>query len=136
VKSFKYLLAKVWYITPFLLGTLLIVRQSGADLALCGFFYAVGACFSVLYVVSRHATKGFSFEEINWALHPFLPQPRHLRHLPGAAGAVYGLRRPGDHQPRPASWRVMLGILLFGLLTSYTRASILSLPVAGAVLPG
>nr|WP_230688248.1 O-antigen ligase family protein [Hymenobacter jeongseonensis] len=28
-------------------------------------------------------------------------------------------------------WQVGLGILLFGLLTSYTRASILSLPIAG-----
>nr|WP_233454660.1 O-antigen ligase family protein [Hymenobacter negativus] len=29
------------------------------------------------------------------------------------------------------AWRIGLGVVLFGLLTSYTRASILSLPIAG-----
>jgi O-antigen ligase len=131
MKSFKYLLAKVWYITPFLLGTLLIVRQPAQTWRFAG-VYAVGACISVLYVASRHATKGFSFEEINWALHPFFRN--HVIYAACLALLVPFMVYAAQASTSPArrgAWRVMLGILLFGLLTSYTRASILSLPVAG-----
>ena len=130
-KSIKYLLAKVWYLTPFLLGPLLIVRRPYETWRFAA-MYAAGACLSVLYVASRHATKGFSFEKINWALHPFFRN--HVAYatmlallIPFAWFALQGTRRAGSR----LAWRVALGLLLFGLLTSYTRASILSLPIAG-----
>ncbi|WP_201980597.1 O-antigen ligase family protein [Hymenobacter rubidus] len=131
IKSIKYLLAKVWYITPFLLGTLLIVRRP-ADAWRFASVYAAGACLSVLYVASRHATKGFSFEQINWSLHPFFRN--HVIYaamlallIPFGWFAMQAARTAGGRW----AWRGGLGILLFGLLTSYTRASILSLPIAG-----
>ena len=40
-------------------------------------------------------------------------------------------QRAATHGGVRLAWRVALGILLFGLFTSYTRASILSLPIAG-----
>lgn len=130
-KSIKYLLAKVWYLTPFLLGPLLIVRRPHEAWRFAA-VYVAGACLSVLYVASRHATKGFSFEKINWALHPFFRN--HVVYatmlallIPFAWFALQGARRAGSR----LAWRVALGLLLFGLLTSYTRASILSLPIAG-----
>ena len=130
-KSIKYLLAKVWYLTPFLLGPLLIVRRPYEAWRFAA-MYAAGACLSVLYVASRHATKGFSFEKINWALHPFFRN--HVVYatmlallIPFAWFALQGARRAGSR----LAWRMALGLLLFGLLTSYTRASILSLPIAG-----
>lgn len=131
LKSIKYLLAKVWYIVPFVLGTLLIVRRP-AEAWRFAAVYAVGTCGTVAYIVSRHATKGFSFSMINWALHPF-----YRNHV--AYATVLALLIPfvllGSQMPqstaRRISWRVVLGLLLFGLLTSYTRASILSLPIAG-----
>ena len=131
VKSIKYLLAKVWYITPFLLGTLLIVRRP-SDTWRFAALYAAGACLGVLYVASRHATKGFGFESINWAVHPFYRN--HVIYaamlallVPFAWLAMRAARRAGAR----LAWQVALVILLFGLLTSYTRASILSLPIAG-----
>jgi len=131
VKSFKYLLAKMWYITPFLFGTLLVVRRP-ADTWRFAAVYAAGAALSVLYVASRHATKGFTFEEINWALHPFFRN--HVIYATMLALLVpfawLGLQATRGAGGRWA-WRAALGILLFGLLTSYTRASILSLPIAG-----
>ncbi|GAC1375077.1 MAG: hypothetical protein NVSMB30_18760 [Hymenobacter sp.] len=131
LKSIKYLLAKVWYITPFLLGTLLIVRRPADAWRFAG-FYTVGACLSVLYVASRHATKGFSFEDINWALHPFFRN--HVIYATMLALLVpfgwLALRAARGAGARLA-WRVALAMLLFGLLTSYTRASIVSLPIAG-----
>ena len=130
-KSIKYLMAKVWYLTPFLLGALLIIRRPH-DTWRFAAVYAAGACLSVLYVASRHATKGFSFEKINWALHPFFRN--HVVYatmlallIPFGWFAMQATRRAGGQR----AWRVALGILLFGLLTSYTRASILSLPIAG-----
>ena len=130
-KSIKYLLAKVWYLTPFVLGALLIVRRPH-DAWRFAAVYAAGACLSVLYVASRHATKGFSFEKINWALHPFFRN--HVVYATMLALLIpfvwFALRAAHSAGSRLA-WRVALGILLFGLLTSYTRASILSLPIAG-----
>ena len=131
VKSIKYLLAKVWFIGPFLLGTLLVVRRP-ADTWRFAACYAVGAVLSVLYVASRHATKGFSFEQINWALQPFFRN--HVIYATVLALLVpfawFALRATRNAGARLA-WRVALGLLLFGLLTSYTRASIVSLPIAG-----
>jgi len=131
VKSFKYLLAKAWYITPFLLGTLLIVRRPREAWRFAA-VYAAGACLGVLYVASRHATKGFSFEEINWAVRPFFRN--HVIYATMLAllvpFALLALRATQSGAARLA-WRVALGLLLLGLLTSYTRASILSLPIAG-----
>ncbi|MDB5235908.1 MAG: hypothetical protein JWR44_2901 [Hymenobacter sp.] len=131
LKSLKYLLAKVWYLTPFVLGTLLIVRRP-KDTWLFAAFYAAGACLAVLYVASRHATQGFSFEEINWAVHPFFRN--HVIYatmlallIPFGWLAQQATSRTGVR----LAWRVALVVLLFGLFTSYTRASILSLPIAG-----
>jgi O-antigen ligase len=131
LKSFKYLLAKAWYITPFVLGTLLIVRRPNEAWRFAA-LYTAGACLSVLYVVSRHATKGFTFADINWALHPFFRN--HVIYATMLALLVpfvwYAMRATRSTAARLA-WRVGLGILLFGLLTSFTRASIVSLPIAG-----
>lgn len=131
LKSVKYLLAKVWYITPFVLGTLLIVRQP-KDTWRFAAFYAFGSCLSVLYVASRHATKGFSFSDINWALHPFFRN--HVIYATMLALLIpfvwYASQDTRSSVAR-LGWRIGLGILLFGLFTSYTRASILSLPIAG-----
>jgi O-antigen ligase len=131
VKSFKYLLAKVWYLVPFLLGTLLIVRRPSDTWRYVG-LYVAGACLSVLYVAARHATKGFSFQGINWALHPFFRN--HVIYATMLALLVpfgwLGMQAARKAVARLA-WQVGLGVVLFGLLTSYTRASILSLPIAG-----
>ncbi len=131
VKSLKYLLAKFWYIFPFLLGTLLIVQRPSNTWRFAT-VYATGTCLSVLYVASRHATKGFSFADINWALHPFFRN--HVIYAtmlalltPFALLSMQATQNAGAR----FVWRIALGILLFGLYTSYTRASYLSLPIAG-----
>ena len=130
-KSIKYLLAKVWYLTPFVLGTLLVVRRP-AEAWRFAAVYAASATVSVLYVASRHATKGFSFAEINWALHPFFRN--HVIYATMLALLLpfcwFALRATSS-RPARLGWWVALSVLLFGLLTSYTRASIVSVPVAG-----
>ncbi|WP_310392226.1 O-antigen ligase family protein [Hymenobacter sp.] len=130
-KSVKYLLAKVWFLTPFLLGTLLIVQRPRDSWHFAA-VYAAGACLSVLYAASRHATMGFSFEMVNWALRPFFRN--HVIYAAILAlliPFVWLAARAAQKNSARLAWRVALGILLFGLLTSYTRASMLSLPIAG-----
>ena len=132
LKSFKFLLAKVWYLVPFVLGTLLLVRRP-PDVWRIGLAYSLGAALSVVYTALRHASRGFTFHDINWALRPF-----YLNHVIYAAVLALLLPfcllawRAAEGQPaRRTLWAALGGVLLFGLLTSYTRASMLSLPIAG-----
>jgi len=131
LKSVKYLLAKVWFLTPFVLGTLLVVRRP-AQAWHFAVVYAASTCLSVCYVASRHATHQFSFGMINWSLHPFYRN--HVTYATVLALLIpfvlLGYRAARGTSTRWA-WRLGLGLLLFGLITSYTRASWLSLPVAG-----
>jgi O-antigen ligase len=112
VKSIKYLLAKCWYLTPFLLGSLLVLRRP-ADFWRLAACYVGSAVVSLLWVLPRHASIGFSFGRVNWALQPF-----YVNHVVYATTLALLLPFAG-------------GLLLFGLLLSYTRASWLAVPVAG-----
>jgi O-antigen ligase len=131
IKSVKYLLAKTWYIVPFVFVTLTIIRRP-ADVWRVAAFYVSSALITVLYTAARHATKGFSFDSINWAIQPF-----YINHVIYAVVAAllvpYAFYAARDAQPglKRTLWRVALAGLLFGVLLSYTRASILSLPIAG-----
>ncbi|MCB2379036.1 O-antigen ligase family protein [Hymenobacter sp. BT635] len=130
VKSVKYLLAKTWYIVPFVFVTVSIVRRP-ADVWRLVAFYVAGAAATVVYTTLRHATKGLSFDSINWAIQPFyinhviyaVVQALLIPYVFYAARDAQGTRR--------LLWRIALGVLLFGVLFSYTRASMASLPIAG-----
>jgi O-antigen ligase len=130
VKSLKYVLAKCWYLAPFLLGTLLVLRRP-ADFWRLAACYVGGAVVSLLWVIPRHASIGFSFAKTNWAIQPF-----YVNHVVYATTLALLLPFVGGLAARattPGRRRLWLGaglLLLFGLITSYTRASWLSLPVA------
>ncbi|AYA36805.1 O-antigen ligase family protein [Hymenobacter oligotrophus] len=128
-KSVKYLLAKTWYIGPFLLITLMLVRTP-TDVWRIAACHTASACLTVLYAAPRHATKGFSFADINWALQPF-----YINHVIYAT--VLAMMLPYAWYAARSTqgvwrwlWRVAVGVMVFGLLTSYTRASIMSIPIA------
>ncbi len=129
-KSIKYLLAKTWYLVPFGLGTLLLVRRP-ADIWRVAGLYAISAGLTVLLTASKHAGHGFSFEGINEAVRPFYRN--HVIYASVLAlllpFALYAIR--STRGATRMAWWIGLGVLLFGLVTSYTRASMLSLPVAG-----
>ncbi|MCB2407883.1 O-antigen ligase family protein [Hymenobacter lucidus] len=131
VKSVKYLLAKTWYIVPFVFVTASIVRRP-ADVWRVVSFYVAGASLSVLYTAARHATKGFRFDSINWAIQPF-----YINHVIYATVMAllipyaYFAARDTPNATKKLLWRIGLGVLLFGVVLSYTRASMASLPLAG-----
>lgn len=128
-KSVKYLLAKTWFIGPCLLVTLMLLRRP-SDVWRVAACHAGGASLTVLYAAARHATKGFSFADVNWALTPF-----YINHVIYAT--VLALLLPYAYYASRAAqgasrrwWQLAIVVMLFGLLTSYTRASILSIPIA------
>ncbi|QJX48070.1 O-antigen ligase family protein [Hymenobacter taeanensis] len=129
-KSIKYILAKIWYLTPFILGTFLLVRRPGKVWQVAR-LYVIGTCLTVLIVIVRHAAHGFAFDAINPAV-----QPLYRNHVTYATVLAlllpfswYGARNSTGLAR--LGWHLATGLLLFGLLTAYTRASILALPVAG-----
>lgn len=132
LKSAKYVLAKVWYLTPFVLGTLVLVRRP-ADFWRVVAVYISGVCLTVGWTLARHAAHGFSFASVNRALQPFYPN--HVIYATTVAlllPPAWGLVRRASGVGARRAWRVAAGVLLLGLVLSYTRASWLSLPAAGA----
>ena len=130
VRSIKYVIAKCWFLVPLLPGTLLVLRRP-ADFWRLAACYVGGAVVSLLWVLPRHASIGFSFAKTNWAIQPF-----YINHVIYATTLAlllpfaFGLAQRAS---TPLWRRLWLGaglLLLFGLITSYTRASWLSVPAA------
>ncbi|WP_022823440.1 O-antigen ligase family protein [Hymenobacter norwichensis] len=131
VKSVKYLLAKTWYIGPFVFGTLAIVRRPRDVWRLVGFF-TVGVVITILYTMKRHAALSFGFDTINKAIQPFYIN--HVIYATTAALLVpyaYFAGRSATTTRARWLWYAALTILIAGVFLSYTRASMLSLIVAG-----
>ena len=131
LKSVKYALAKVWYLTPFLLGTLVLVRRP-AD------FWRVAACYvgaatvCLLWVLQRHASLGFSFSGVNPSVQPlFRNHVTYAATLALLLPLAVGLGRRAPTRLWRYGWLGAAGLLAFGLLTSYTRASWLAVLAAG-----
>ncbi|MGI4872833.1 MAG: O-antigen ligase family protein [Janthinobacterium lividum] len=130
-KSIKYVLAKCWYLVPFLLGSLLLLRRP-ADFWRVASYYVGATVVSLFWVLWRHAGRGFSFEKIGWAIQPF-----YVNHVIYATTLALllplglGLAVQATSRTSRGLWLGASLLLLFGLITSYTRASWLSLPVAG-----
>jgi O-antigen ligase len=132
LKSVKYVAAKVWYFVPFMLGTLLLVRRP-ADFWRVAMCYVGAATVQMLFwVIPRHAPHGFSFGSVNGAVLPFFRN--HVIYaamLSQLLPLALGLAQQATKRWQRQAWYWAAGILFFGLLTSYTRASWLAIPVAG-----
>ena len=131
LKSIKFLLAKLWYVGPFLLGGLLLLGRPAVVWRLSG-LYTAGVCVTVVYALVQHAATGFDFAGVNAAVRPFYRN--HVIYATTLAlllpYALYGMRAAGRGPGRWA-WGAAAVILFTGLLLSYTRASLLAVPVAG-----
>ncbi|QDA58797.1 O-antigen ligase family protein [Hymenobacter jejuensis] len=129
-KSIKYLLAKTWYLVPFVFGTLLVVRRP-ADVWRVAGCYAAGTAATVLYAAVRHASTGFTFATINHAVQPFYHN--HVLYSVALALLVpyaFYAARATTHRGKRRLWYAAMVLFVLGISLSYTRASMLSLPVA------
>ena len=134
--SFKYLLTKLWYYAAFVFIPILILKQEGIYKKLFWLIF-IPLMLSVCYTVARHALKSFGFDEINIAARPF-----YANHVIYAC--ALGLLLPfvvmaiGWYKHKPIILTLLIGsslLLLFAIITSYTRTTWLSLLAAiGALL--
>lgn len=112
--SFKYLLAKTWYIIPFVLlpQRMLLTKSDITKMAIC---LLAPMLFVVVQVLLRHAWYGFSFEDTKYVLKPFFRN--HVNYsamlvcLLAIGWCMYRLTPAGNPARR---W------LLYGLLTGLT----------------
>lgn len=132
--SFKFLLAKIWYVVTFyfLAGYLLKTEKN-----LRTFFWCVfsSLLFTVIVIIIRHAIVGFSFEEVNFVLKPF-----YRNHVSYASLLVlffpYLWYAPNWYKKYGFTWWLLMGcVLLFLAATyfTYTRAAYASLVIAVGV---
>lgn len=138
VVSFKFLLAKLWFIVPLLLFGYRIFSQL-KNLRIFIWLFCVAMTIAVLYTLVVHASYGFGEKEGHWVMWPFFKD--HT--IYGATVAlvlplIIGLfvtRKSANYGPL-TQWIliVMIAIVLVGLYYSYTRAAWLSVVVALIVL--
>jgi O-antigen ligase len=131
VISFKYFLAKLWYVVPFYFFSIYIFRDK-KDFK--RFFWVVfSAIFiAILFVNAKHALLGFTFVDVNKAVKPFF-----RNHVNYAALIVIFLpfvvlwlnRIKGITLKKLILWT---GIILFllSIYLTYTRAAMLSVFIA------
>ena len=127
--SFKYLLAKTWYIVSFVLVPLLYFK-SKRRLIIAGFCLLLPMLLTALISIYRHAGFGFSFEKINTTLVPFFRN--HVNYgamlvclLPVNLAWIY----LSSKKIKQLAIVVLL-ILLAALFLSYSRGAWLAVPVA------
>ncbi len=132
--SFKYLLAKGWYLVVFyfLAGHFLNEERDFKGLL---WWFFVPLLFAVSTVILKHAAKGFSFEEVGFVMAPFFRN--HVMYA-----CLLAIFLPfiwyGTYWYRRWSWRWLLLVagvivLLVGINFAYTRAAYVALLAAAGI---
>jgi putative inorganic carbon (hco3(-)) transporter len=132
--SFKFLLARLWFIVPMLLfGT--VVFRDEKNIRIFLWLFITGMVIAILYTLTVHAQYRFGEKEGHWVMWPFFKD--HT--IYGAIVAlvtplVFGLYLSKKHSVLVQA--VLLGfivVILLGLYFSYTRAAWLSVIAAMGV---
>lgn len=134
IVSFKFLLAKLWFIVPaFFMATFLFRKRKNIDLFYSA--YLASLCIVVLYTLYNHAQFGFDKESGHWVMTPFFKD--HTVY--GAALAflfpiALGKSLQNSINFSKRSLLIMATVILgVGLIYSYTRAAWVSLIAAAVV---
>lgn len=128
--SAKFLLAKLWYIITFFYLAGHVLRHP-ARVKFILWLVAVPLTLATIKVILHHATLNFAFTEINAACPPFFRN--HVNYaamLSVFLPFMWYLRKWSENPWQKRLVEVMIGVLLFGVLTAYTRAAYLALILA------
>lgn len=129
--SFKFLLAKIWYVVTFFYFAGYIAKDE-KKINFLLWLVAIPLTLATIKVILHHATLSFGFKEINEACPPFFRN--HVNYA-----AILSVFLPFIYYLR--KWNVGLKkrlleiaflVLLFGVITAYTRAAYVAL----AIIPG
>lgn len=128
--SFKFFLARVWYIIPFvILPQILLNSQS--RITKMAMLLLIPMLLVVIQTLVRHAFFDFSFVDIKKTMHPFFRN--HVNYssmlvcLLGVGAAVYFLTPSENKNKKWILLAIVIGII--GLLLSYSRGAWLALLV-------
>lgn len=131
IVSFKFLLAKLWFVIPVLFyGVTVFSKRRNIELFL--WLYATGMTIVMIYTVINHAGYAFGEKESHWVMFPFFKD--HT--IYGAMVAflvplLVGLYFSKKHVPLvQAILFAMIAINFIALYFSYTRAAWLSIVAA------
>ena len=128
-KSIKYLLAKIWYMVPFLLFTGSVIRNV-KDIRKILWLFLLPLLALVVLAVLKHAMLGFDFHAVQRSVDPFFKN--HVIYASTLAlflPFLVTLYQGQTAWVKAFIWLAFL-ILMAGIGFSYTRASWLSIPLA------
>ena len=128
VVSFKYFIARLWYVVPMLfMGTALFSNLRKVHLFY--WLYIISFCIVIINTTYNHAGYGFSEKGANWAMSPFYND--HTAYavmlaffIPVLTG--FSLSRIYSPKIRVISFSVLI-IFMLALILSYCRAAWVSL---------
>jgi len=128
VVSFKTLLAQLWFIVPsFFLGFLIL--KDHVSIKTFFWLYILGLTIVIAYTNLRLARYGLSNQQAsNWVVKPFFPD-----HTSYGAMLVFfffplvAMIRHAEHPIEKVGGYILLGVYLFAIVLSYTRAAWLSM---------
>ncbi len=126
IVSAKFLIAKLWYVLPFYYLSQHFLKDK-KDIDVWIKVFLIGFLSSVIYVMARHLSQGFSFDTIGWAVSPF-----YRNHVNYAALLVISLPLCWYKIKRSENKNVYIGILfvlLVAIYFSFTRAAIVAVIV-------
>jgi len=133
--SFKFLLAKLWFIIPLLFfGTKVFTKISNIRIFL--WLFVISMCIVICYTVIVHSTYAFGEKESHWVMWPFFKDHTiYGSTVAFSVPMVFGLYLSKRHDPLiKGVLLVLMAITLIGLYFSYTRAAWLSVFAAICVL--
>ena len=132
--SFKFLLARLWFIVPILIfGTHFFQKEKNRMQFL--WLFIIATCIAIVYSLIHHSLYGFGEKEGHWVMWPLFKD--HTIY-----GAIVALVLPlviaiyfaEKHSPLTQAVLILLIIIvLVGLYYSYTRAAWLSIICAAIV---
>lgn len=125
--SFKFFLARIWYIIPFYFVMTQMMKYPD-KVSKYFWLYIVPMAGVIVYTIVRHASRGFGDEPAHWVMQPFFKD--HTSY-----GAILAMYIPVIATYTVYKWdinsRVLVGffltIFLVGVVMSYTRAAWVSL---------
>jgi putative inorganic carbon (hco3(-)) transporter len=127
IVSFKFILARLWFIVPVLFfGTYFFQKRSNRIIFI--WLFIVATVLVIIYTLIHHSFYGFGEKEGHWVMSPFFKD--HT--IYGAIVALVlplavGLYLYKKHNPLVQMTLIsLIVIILIGLVLSYTRAAWLS----------
>ena len=131
IVSFKYLLAKIWYVVPFFFMPFKLI-QSHLESKKAIYLLLIPLMVAVLWVLIRHAGYNFSFRTSNTVVYPiFRNHVSYAAILVMFLPFVYALRQLDiQNKTRKPLLSLCILILIVGIYFSYTRAAQASVIIA------